>query len=87
MESHQESSDRPFSLIAGQDFGFIMQQTHVPDQGHAIGRAKLNYFVNVANGNLVAIDHVISIPDIRNPVEFSYLYNSLESDLSSSMNL
>ena len=86
---NKTTCNHPFTLIAGQGLGYLSEskQTDLPVSHRLFGQAKLNYAVNIATGNLVAQDHVISIPDVNGPVEFSYLYNSLETDPASAWKL
>src|SRR5688572_9634803 len=79
MKSHDEISGYPFYLIAGKGLGHAKPQKGMPFAQRQFGQANLKYSVNVATGNLVAQDRLISVADKGEPVELSYLYNSLES--------
>jgi YD repeat-containing protein len=87
MQSHTKSSGYPFSLIAADGLGCPSGLAPAFLPSRSFGLAKLSYQVNVATGNLIAEDRLISISDVGGPVEIFYIYNSLATNAVSAWKL
>jgi YD repeat-containing protein len=76
----------PFMPIAG--FGLGTKNSSLDQIGSLLpqkgfGGAGLQFFVNVANGNLVFRDRVLHIEDVGGPIDLCFTYNSQAQSVSS----
>ncbi|MBV9576694.1 MAG: RHS repeat protein, partial [Gammaproteobacteria bacterium] len=79
MDSRFHQTALPFSLISGNGFGISRTAAHIGAflPIRTFGQAKVECAVNLATGNLIVQEPVLSFPDIGCPINFSYVYNSL----------
>lgn len=70
---------RPFTIIAGVGLGACYSSlTQIGELQPSVGygQAGIRLYANVANGNLVVRDHVLTMMETNGSLEFSYIYNS-----------
>ena len=82
MNLRSHSFSYPFTIITSRHLGVTyssLTQMGAFHQSHSFGQAKVKCYVNIANGNLVIADHELQFPDIGDPINISYVYNSLNN--------
>jgi hypothetical protein len=73
-----------FSPITGQGLGVSYSSlTQIgsvfPLQG--FGQAGINFFMNLATGNVILFDRAVRLVEENFPIEFQFIYNSLAPTL------
>ncbi len=79
------STNTPYAPIAGNGLGLCYSSlTQVgelmPQQG--MGQAKIKFYANMTNGNLVLLDHVTRVKQMNGELNLGYIYNSQATSAS-----
>lgn len=75
----------PFTPISGQGLGTCyssLEQIGMLNELQGLGQAKIVFFPNIANGNLIIKDHMISVIEAGTPLQLGYVYNSQATDVT-----
>src|SRR3990167_7913594 len=79
----------PYHLIAGSSLGVsYSSQNQIGDvlASRALGQADVQVYLNLANNNIVLMDHKHAFPEFGLPIDVSYVYNSKADTLSGQPN-